>query len=172
LADLAARLKLGKQEEERWTNLKQHLTNVLLEELWDGDSFLIKNALTGETRKSTSLLRLMPLVAARHLPVDVVEKMSTDLSKQLTQWGLATEELESSLYEADGYWRGPIWAPTTLLIESGLRMAGRTVLANSISERFIKMCEKAGFCGELRCSQWRRAEGSFLHLVNLLFTLC
>jgi hypothetical protein len=24
-------------------------------------------------------------------------------------------------------------------------MAGRTVLANSISERFIKMCEKAGF---------------------------
>jgi glycogen debranching enzyme len=109
LADLAARLKLGKQEEERWTNLKQHLTNVLLEELWDGDSFLIKNALTGETRKSTSLLRLMPLVAARHLPVDVVEKMSTDLSKHLTQWGLATEELESSLYEADGYWRGPIW---------------------------------------------------------------
>jgi glycogen debranching enzyme len=172
LADLAARLKLGKQEEERWTNLKQHLTNVLLEELWDGDSFLIKNALTGETRKSTSLLRLMPLVAARHLPVDVVEKMSTDLSKHLTQWGLATEELESSLYEADGYWHGPIWAPTTLLIESGLRMAGRTVLANSISERFIKMCEKAGFCGELRCSQWRRAEGSFLHLVNLLFTLC
>jgi hypothetical protein len=44
----------------------------------------------------------MPLGAAKYLPSYVVEKMVLELDKHLTQWGLATEELQSSLYEADG----------------------------------------------------------------------
>jgi glycogen debranching enzyme len=125
--------------------MEESLKKSLLEELWDGHSFRLKDAITGETRKSTSLFRLLPLVAAERLPKEVVEKMVKDLSKHLSPWGLATEELESSLYESDGYWRGPIWSPPTLLIESGLRAAGYTELANNICERFIKLCEAGGF---------------------------
>jgi glycogen debranching enzyme len=48
-------------------------------------------------------------------------------------------------YEADGYWRGPIWAPSTVLIENGLRRAGFIELADTVSERFRALCEKSGF---------------------------
>ena len=46
---------------------------------------------------------------------------------------------------ADGYWRGPIWAPATILVEDGLRRAGYVELADIIAERFLALCEKSGF---------------------------
>lgn len=145
LAELASRLMLDIEHQDKWKRMKKTVTEALLSELWDGESFIIKNALTGETRKSTSLLRLMPLVAAKYLPSAIVDSMAMDLSRHLTSWGLSTEEYESPLYEDDGYWRGPIWAPPTLLIESGLRAAGKVELADKISDRFIALCEKSGF---------------------------
>ena len=45
----------------------------------------------------------------------------------------------------DGYWRGPIWAPSTVLIEDGLRRAGHDRLADEISDRFRALCETSGF---------------------------
>ncbi|WP_423739437.1 MGH1-like glycoside hydrolase domain-containing protein [Cryobacterium zongtaii] len=52
---------------------------------------------------------------------------------------------DSAEYEADGYWRGPIWAPSTAIIEDGLRRAGQVGLADLISERFRGLCERSGF---------------------------
>jgi len=43
------------------------------------------------------------------------------------------------------YWRGPIWAPATVLIEDGLRRAGFTELADDISARFRQLCETSAF---------------------------
>ena len=145
LAQLSLKLGLGGEENKKWTQLKQDLIDAILGELWDGQSFVVKNAFTGETRQTTSLLSLVPLVAAAHLPADVVATMTQDLDKYLTVWGLATEQLDSPLYQSNGYWSGPIWAPPTLLIESGLREVNQTQLADTISERFISLCEKSGF---------------------------
>ena len=68
-----------------------------------------------------------------------------DIQAHLTPFGLATELIDSPLYEADGYWRGPIWAPSTMIVESGLRAAGEVALADEISERFRRLCERSGF---------------------------
>ncbi|VUC37248.1 unnamed protein product [Clonostachys rosea] len=138
--------RLGRDvESQKWTVLKDHLRTTLIAELWDGESFLLKNAITGETIKTTCLLQFMPLAAASHLPSDIVDKMVCGISKHLSEWGLATEELASPHYESDGYWRGPIWAPSTYLIESGLRNANRVTLADKISLRFLHLCDKSGF---------------------------
>ena len=145
LAQVSLKLGLSNEESEKWTHLKDQLTKAVLGELWNGQSFAVKDAFTGETRPTTSLLRLVPLVAAAHLPTEVVAKMVQDLDGHLTEWGLATEKLDSPIYQSDGYWRGPIWAPPTLLIESGLRAANYTDLADTISDRFIELCEKSGF---------------------------
>ena len=51
----------------------------------------------------------------------------------LTEHGLATERPTSPHYQADGYWRGPIWAPATVLIEDGLRRPGQPELADEVS---------------------------------------
>ena len=66
-------------------------------------------------------------------------------SAHLTAYGLATERPDSPHYPDDGYWRGPIWAPSTVLIEDGLRRAGYPTLADEISARFRALCEKSGF---------------------------
>jgi glycogen debranching enzyme len=87
----------------------------------------------------------LPIVLGDDLPADVHTALADALKAHLTPHGLATEPLGSDLYAADGYWRGPIWAPATLLIEDGLRRAGHTDLADDISTRFRRLCETSGF---------------------------
>jgi glycogen debranching enzyme len=92
-----------------------------------------------------SLLELMPIVLGEHLPPEVRDKVVAGLEAHLTGVGLATERPESAFYEPDGYWRGPVWAPVTVLIEDGLRRAGAADLADRVSARFRAVCEKSGF---------------------------
>ncbi|CAM3748391.1 hypothetical protein KIPE111705_23000 [Kibdelosporangium persicum] len=71
--------------------------------------------------------------------------LTTSVAEHLTPAGLATELPSSPHYEADGYWRGPVWAPATILIEDGLRRGGAVDLADRVSARFRALCEKSGF---------------------------
>jgi glycogen debranching enzyme len=87
----------------------------------------------------------MPIVLGAQLPVDVHAKVTADVAMHLTSVGLATERPDSPHYEPDGYWRGPVWAPTTVLVEDGLRRGGAIELADQVSTRFRTVCEKFGF---------------------------
>jgi glycogen debranching enzyme len=144
LAQTAAYLSLSGS---RWAKQRDDTLKALVEELWDdvNGEFLFKDAYDGRTWRSTSLLRLIPLVAATYLPASMVGAMVNDLDQHLTPMGLATEPVSSSLYEPDGYWRGPIWAPPTLLIQWGLRQRGHHDRADAISDRYVALCEKNGF---------------------------
>jgi glycogen debranching enzyme len=71
--------------------------------------------------------------------------VAAGIAGRLTAVGLATEHPDSPHYEPDGYWRGPVWAPTTVLVEDGLRRGGEAGLADQVSARFRAACEKAGF---------------------------
>ena len=129
---------------ERWRRERETLAAGLME-LWNDDAYVARHPLSGRTSTATSLLNLMPIVAGDSLSDAVVDALASSLLKHLTPWGLATEQPEAPAYEDDGYWRGPIWAPSTVLIEDGLRRAGRTELADDISERFRRLCEQSGF---------------------------
>ena len=49
------------------------------------------------------------------------KKLAARLEKEfLTEHGLATEQVRSPKYQSAGYWRGPIWAPSTYLLVDGL----------------------------------------------------
>ena len=65
--------------------------------------------------------------------------------KFLTPYGLATEAVGSPYYEPDGYWRGPIWAPSTLLLTEGLERCGEYDLASEIAKRYCDMAAASGF---------------------------
>ncbi|HEY3607687.1 MAG TPA: hypothetical protein VGL06_09320, partial [Pseudonocardiaceae bacterium] len=97
------------------------------------------------TRTSDSLLELMPIVLGELLPRHIHTALAEQIREHLTPHGLATELPGSPHYEPDGYWRGPIWAPSTVLIEDGLRRAGHTRMADEISDRFRALCETSGF---------------------------
>jgi glycogen debranching enzyme len=75
----------------------------------------------------------------------VADRLAERIAAHLTPHGLATEHPDSPHYARDGYWRGPVWAPATVLVEDGLRRAGHHGLADEISSRFRALCEKSGF---------------------------
>jgi len=88
-------------------------------------------------------------VLADELPVDVAATLARRIEAHLTPYGIATELPSSEHNRSDGYRRGPIWAPSTVLIEDGLRRAGFTPLADQISSRFRALCERSGFAENL-----------------------
>ncbi|MEU6354646.1 trehalase family glycosidase [Streptomyces sp. NPDC047072] len=144
LAELAG--ELGKHDEAaRWTRTAEEIQAALLDQLWTGDRFVARSASTGETWSSASLLDLMPIALGEHLPAEVGSALADHIKAHLTPYGLATELPTSPDYLADGYWRGPIWAPATVLVEDGLRRAGHLRLADDISARFRALCETHGF---------------------------
>lgn len=145
LAQTARHLDLS-GEVTQWEAKRDDMIEALVE-LWDDDAkvFTFKDAFDGSTWSTQTLLKFIPLVASSHLPEHIGNAMAEGLSAHLTEWGLATEDPKSPKYEPDGYWRGPIWAPPTIIIESGLRQAGHIKLADEISQRYQRLCDKTGF---------------------------
>ncbi|WP_333768348.1 amylo-alpha-1,6-glucosidase [Streptomyces sp. IBSBF 2435] len=147
LAELAALAEdLGDTEAAtRHRGRADGLQDALLADLWSGARFHSRSPLSHDLRTSRSLLDLMPIVLGERLPSDIADRLAEGIAAHLTPHGLATEHIDSPHYEPDGYWRGPIWAPATVLIEDGLRRSGHTGLADDISYRFRALCEKSGF---------------------------
>ncbi|MET7451914.1 trehalase family glycosidase [Streptomyces sp. NPDC005574] len=138
--------ELGAEDEAlSWRRAAGATQDAMLTELWTGESFVARGAATGNTWAGDSLLDLMPIVLGEHLPEEVAKTLAARIEAHLTPYGLATELPGSSHYRADGYWRGPIWAPATVLVEDGLRRAGHVRLADDVSARFRALCETHGF---------------------------
>ena len=144
LVVLATELGLADEARE-WQRLAEGTQAALLDELWTGERFMARGVGSGSTWSSSSLLDLMPIALGEHLPEDVAKSLATRIEAHLTPYGLATELPTSPHYRPDGYWRGPIWAPATVLVEDGLRRAGHHRLAEEISTRFRALCETHGF---------------------------
>ncbi|WP_416972762.1 MGH1-like glycoside hydrolase domain-containing protein [Streptomyces sp. 4F14] len=144
LADLAKELDRP-EDAARWTGLAADTQTALLDQLWTGDRFHARSATGDAAWTSDSLLDLMPVVLGEHLPAGVGSTLADRIKAHLTPYGLATELTDSPHYLADGYWRGPIWAPATILVEDGLRRAGHERLADDIGARFRALCETHGF---------------------------
>ncbi|MER5198605.1 amylo-alpha-1,6-glucosidase [Streptomyces sp. NPDC002755] len=144
LAALATRLGLVDEAGDR-VRQAGTIQAALLDELWTGERFVARGADSGDTWGSASLLDLMPIVLGAHLPESVAKTLADRIEAHLTPYGLATELPTSRHYRPDGYWRGPIWAPATVLVEDGLRRSGHERLADEISARFRSLCENHGF---------------------------
>ncbi len=145
LADLAGELGTDPDERVHWASEGDSLYNALLGQLWDGERFIARAVHTGLPSNGTSLLNLLPLVLADRLPTEITEALTLRLRAHMTPWGVATEPPTSSEYESDGYWRGPIWAPSSVLIDFGLRLAGCTEIADTARARFLSLCARSGF---------------------------
>jgi len=144
LADVAR--ALGREAETAtWQARAEKMLAALLDELWRGDRFVGTLRPSGRTVDCESLITCMPIVLGRRLPDAVQAHLVARIRTHLTPWGLATENPTSSEYTPCGYWRGPIWAPSTLLAVSGLADIGESDLVRTIARAFCKMCMQNGF---------------------------
>lgn len=126
---------------------EDRLIALLLDQLWDGLTFQVR--LLHEPTKplpDESLIQFMPLLLGGKLPAEISAKLLQrfDDLGMVTAWGPATESPKSNFYEDDGYWRGPIWAPTTLLIVEGLRAQNEHERAHEIMQKYQHLCETSG----------------------------
>jgi Mannosylglycerate hydrolase MGH1-like glycoside hydrolase domain len=164
----------------RWKKRAEHQLGDLLSQGVRDNRFF--SPLDGkiDAPKTQSLLNYIPIVLGRRLPKKIRTTLIADLGPGgpfLTEWGLATESPHSPKYEPDGYWRGPIWAPSTYLIFDGLVSAGAKELAALIARRFCDLCaQDMGFWENydalsgkgLRCPGYTWTASVFLLLARWL----
>jgi glycogen debranching enzyme len=144
LSTLAERLGRG-DEAKTWKTRSEEIYDAVMAELWRGDHFVACLALDGSDVESQSLIPWLPLILGARLPEDARSALKKGIEGHLTEWGLATERVDSPQYKSDGYWRGPIWAPSTYIAFTGLVRAGFTDLADEVAARFCKLCGASGF---------------------------
>ncbi|TVR41667.1 MAG: hypothetical protein EA402_12765 [Planctomycetota bacterium] len=144
LADLHTQLGQG-HDAQHWRSQAQRLFKLLMSTLWNGRRFIALRMPDKRVVAADTLIEATPLLLGELLPSDVRSTVVARLQRYLTTHGLATEHVDSPHYTPDGYWRGPIWAPSTMLICDGLRRSGEPALAADISQRFVAMCAQSGF---------------------------
>lgn len=143
-------VKLGKDNDaEKWQNKADEMLTAMLEHSFEESE--PKAVISGSHIKvdSNSLILYLPILLGNRLPENIRKQMISVLKSDrfFTEYGLATEAVDSKYYNADGYWRGPIWAPSTMLLVDGLANCGEVKFAKVIAKRFCDMVVKNG-CAE------------------------
>ncbi len=130
---------------KRWAKQADALTADVLEQLWNGEQFVGIKLPEDEPVTSRSLVDCMPIVLGKRLPAEIATKLTERIATFITDHGVATEHPDSPMYTPDGYWRGPVWGPSTLLIVLGLESVGAHALAARIARGFCETCSRIGF---------------------------
>ena len=139
---------LGKLEEAaQWRQEAEQLLDRFKQVFVRGDALTYSVLLPEgpQVRASSSLLTRIPLVLGSRLPAGVRRRLIAELGDEkqfLAPSGPASESLASPKYESNGYWRGPVWGPSTLLIHDGLVSCGESALAETIARRFCDTCAR------------------------------
>lgn len=146
LAELADRLGIDFGR-EAWSRKSAELYAHFLEKCFVDGLPVIRRSVSGEVIENNSLLPYVSIVLGRRLPEEIRKKMTEILigDRFYTDYGFATESPGSTEYRADGYWRGPIWAPSTMLVLDGLYQCGEEEFVREAARRFADMAVCSGF---------------------------
>lgn len=139
---------LGENEEAiKFKEKADSLFTLLLERLYDEQGFygrVGKNSEKIEIR--TSLILRLPVIIGYRFNKSVMDSLVSDLEANFeTAYGLATESLTSNLYQENGYWLGPIWAPVTYLFIDALKKNGYVEAGNRLRDKFLDLTLVGGW---------------------------
>jgi glycogen debranching enzyme len=140
--------KLGRhQDQAHWEKEADRYVKKFCDYFLVDDLPVARYTRNGKEIESQSYLPLVSIILADKLPEAARNKMIETLSsdRYLTKWGIASEAIDSPLYEEDAYWRGPIWAPTTLLFVEAFEECGEHELAKDVARKFLDLCKHGGF---------------------------
>lgn len=139
------RLGINPVEAEHWRESGDSIRNSMVAHLWRDNEFIGLKLPEAREVRSMSLMATIPALIADELPQEIQEGLQTRFNACETPLGLASEAPGSPFYEADNYWRGPIWAPSTLIGILGLRKLGNHEQANRVAANFLKLVDRSGF---------------------------
>ncbi|MDR2664930.1 MAG: hypothetical protein LBC21_01480 [Oscillospiraceae bacterium] len=141
--------KLGLADDaERWDTERRRILAFLVEDLWDGEQFLARlPACGGKTYRCGSVAQLQPVMLGHRLPRTIIKKLARrllDEREYLTDYGIASEHLQSPEFLAGSFTRGPVVAPTQALIILGLFDGGEQDAARSLAARYLNALNTEG----------------------------
>jgi hypothetical protein len=105
---------------QKWEGRAKALLSKLIAELWDGDSFIGKNAYTGEVSEPDEFLSLVPIVLGKRLPQEIIGKLAAKITPDVTDSAVG------------------------LLLAGGLFDAGEKDAARKIAQQALESVRKNG----------------------------
>ena len=146
LSELAKRLEMP-DDVEMWKHKSENMLNLFLNKCFRNGLPIAFRSGTHEIIENKSLLPYLCLVLGEKLPKEYRRKIIESLKSGgfISEHGFATESLDSPAYRDDGYWRGPIWSPSTVILCDGLRKCDEADLAKDAARKFLQMCQNSGF---------------------------
>lgn len=127
-----------------WRRQADTLLQTMIDALWTGTQFQARQGFTGaRPTRGDCLLNHIPILLGQRLPARYRDPIAARLAPDgpfVTPFGPATESPASELFVADGYWRGPIWGPETVMIADGLLRGGYREAAIEVTRRYCAMC--------------------------------
>jgi putative isomerase len=133
----------------RWRDRAIKTQRDLIDVLWvDGEGFIARDVDRRPVAQRDCLIQFMPLILGEQLDPAHARLLRDRLlapGRFRTRFGCATESIDSPLYQSGGYWRGPIWAPPTLLLFDGLGRAGFEADALDLARDYLSLCAQSGF---------------------------
>lgn len=142
--------KIGKDKEATvWKEKAEEMLDRMLTVLYQDGVPTALHGLDNKPVYSDSLLLYVPIILGEKLPEEIRQNYIRVLKgdKFVTAHGFATESPSSEYYESDGYWRGPIWAPSTFIILDGLYSCGEADFVKEMVRKYCDMMCKSG-CAE------------------------
>lgn len=129
------------QADSLWETFKKHSCP-------DGNWLALKSGAHTVAQDGDCLRLFWPLLLGDRLSDEERKTLLAGLTEKgrfRTPYGYATEAVGSHRYCADGYWLGPIWAPSTFQVVEMLKINGCSEEANQTMHDFCELCEKSGF---------------------------
>lgn len=142
--------QLGRvHEKSLWKKRADELTELTLKAFVENNQPIARETIGKKAIYSDSILPYTLLILGKRLPEELRHSMISTLksTKFTTNYGLATEATDSPYYNSNGYWRGPIWAPTMVLFIEALEDCGETKFAMELTGKFCNLVKKSG-CAE------------------------
>jgi glycogen debranching enzyme len=146
LSDIAQKLNM-KSDSAMWKERSDFMLKRLLSRLFQNGKPVVLAGLKNSQIQTNSLLPYVSIVLGKKLPEEIRKEMIRTLEskKFITDYGIATESPASNKYVPDGYWLGPIWAPSTMLVLDGMKECGETDFVREMTHRFCRMTQESGF---------------------------
>jgi len=153
---------------EFWMAESTRVLDYLVNDLWDGKQFRAKLVATGEYFECGSVALLQAAMLGKRLPRDILHTIAlriSDPNEFLTDYGIATENLQSPFHAQRSFTRGPVVAPTNALILLGLFDGGETEIARTICVRYLNALLAEGLA--LAVSPFRKEPASGDDIVKM-----
>ena len=131
---------------EEWMLRAKKLTDIIINEFWDGEKFVSK--VDGKPVDALSLANYQPIILGKRLPQEIIDKVAEKLvvhDHWLTDIGLASESMQSELATFGvSFVCGRVVGPLNMIITVGLQSAGKQKEADYIARRFCDHVNREG----------------------------